>query len=261
MSIHPTAIVEDGAQIGDGATIGAYCHIGPRVVLSDQVALAPHVVVEGRTLIGARTKVQSFTVLGGAPQHLGYKGEDTALEIGEDCLIREHVTMNLGTVAGGGVTKVGNHCMFMTGAHIAHDCAVGDQSIFANNATLGGHVIVGEGVFFGGLAAVHQHARIGDFAFIGGCAGVPNDVIPFGSAIGNHAMLAGLNIIGMKRRGLDRDVIHQLRNAYKQLFSGTDPFAERLSKVEQDYAQSPDVLRITKFIRAGESRPLMQPRD
>ena len=258
MKVHSTAIIHDGAKIG-AATIGPHCIVGPDVVLSDDVILASHVVIEGATSIGARTKVHAFSVLGSAPQHLGYKGEDTRLIIGEDNTIREHVTMNRGTAAGGGTTLVGDGGYFMTGAHIAHDCLVGNHVIFANNATLGGHVVVGDRAFLGGLCAVHQHCRIGEFAFVGGCAAVTNDVIPYASAVGNHANLVGLNIIGLKRRGILRDAIHDLRAAYRLLFEGEGTFSERIEQVRSAYGKRPEVSRILDFIDAGEARPIMTP--
>ena len=259
MAIHPTAIVEDGARIGDGVTIGAWCRVGAGVTLRDGVILQSSVVVEGDTEIGARTLVHSFAVLGGPPQHLGYKGEATRLKIGVDCIIREYSTANRGTVEGRSETIIGDKCFLMTGAHVAHDCIIGSNVILANNATLGGHVVVGDNVFLGGLCAIHQFCRVGDFAFIGGCAGVPTDVIPYGSATGNHAQLSGLNIVGMKRRGLARATIHDLRAAYKQLFNGDGSFKERLLFVASAYAQNSEVMRIVKFIQEDTRRPLMAP--
>lgn len=260
MHIHPTAIVEDGAILGSGVRIGAYCRVSPRAVLGDDVELKSHVVIEGRTEIGARVVVHPFAILGGPPQHLGYKGEDTALRIGAGCVIREHATANLGTVAGRGETIIGANCFLMTGAHVAHDCVIGENVIFANNATLGGHVSVGDFVFLGGLCAVHQFCRIGSFAFIGGCAGVPNDVIPYASATGNHAGLSGLNIVGMKRRGMSRETIHALRAAYRMLFAEEATFQERLETVAADFADSEEIMRIVNFIREDTRRPLMAPR-
>lgn len=259
MSIHPTAIVEDGAQLGEGVTIGAYCHVGPRVLLGDGVVLHSHVVVAGATSIGPRTVIHPFASIGGPPQHLGYKGEDTRLTIGARNIIREHVTMNIGTVAGGGETRVGDNGLFMTACHVAHDCRIGDNVIMANNATLGGHTVIEDFVFLGGLCAIHQHCRVGAFAFIGGCAAVPTDVIPYGSAIGNHASLAGLNIVGLKRRGVTRKAIHDLHAAYKLLFSDGATFRERLAEVEAKYGASPEVARVLAFINADAPRPLMTP--
>lgn len=259
MDIHSTAIVERGAELGDNVVIGSFCHVSAGARLHDGVVLKSHVVIEGATEIGARTVVHPFAVLGGPPQHLGYKGEDTKLVIGADTIIREHVTMNRGAPVGGGVTRVGDNGFFMTGAHVAHDCQVGDHAIFANNATLGGHVEVGDSVFLGGLCAIHQFTRIGDFAFIGGCAAVTSDIIPYASVMGNHARLVGLNIIGMKRRGLPRPVIHDLRSAYRMLFFGEDTFKDRLEAVRERYGDRDEVRRILSFIDRDASRALMTP--
>lgn len=259
MSIHPTAIIESGAEIGDDVSIGPWCHIGPRVKIGSGAILHAHVVATGATEIGAKTVIHSFAAIGGPPQHLGYRGEDTRLVIGAGNIIREHVTMNTGTVSGRGETRIGDNGLFMTACHVAHDCVIGDNVIMANNATLGGHVIVEEGAFLGGLCAIHQHCRIGAFAFVGGCAAVPTDVIPFGSAVGNHAGLAGLNIVGLKRRGATRQTMRDLRAAYKHLFSDGATFQERLAEVEAQYGDRPEVARIIAFIKADASRPLMTP--
>ncbi|MBI1366402.1 MAG: acyl-ACP--UDP-N-acetylglucosamine O-acyltransferase [Alphaproteobacteria bacterium] len=260
MPIHPTAIVEDGAAIDDSAVVGAFCCVGPKVKLGPRVVLHPHATVTGRTEIGEGTVVHSYALLGGPPQHLGYRGEDTGLVIGRNNIIREYVTMNIGTVAGGGVTRVGDDGFYMTACHVGHDCQVGDHVIMANCATLGGHVSVEEYVFLGGLCAIHQHSRIGAYAFIGGCAAVVADVIPYASAFGNHAALAGLNVIGMKRRGLPRETIRDLRAAYKLLFDNDRTFKERLEEASERYGARPEVKRILDFVRADARRPLMTPR-
>ncbi|MBB5518516.1 acyl-ACP--UDP-N-acetylglucosamine O-acyltransferase [Amphiplicatus metriothermophilus] len=257
MGIHPTAIIEDGAEIDPTAQVGPYCRVGGRTKVAAGVRLLSHVVVEGRTEIGARTIVHPFAVLGGPPQHLGYRGEDTRLVIGADNVIREHTTINIGAPVGGSLTRVGDRGYFMTGAHIAHDCIVGNDVIFANNATLGGHVVVEDGAFLGGLCAIHQHCRIGAFAFIGGCAAVTGDVIPYGSAVGNHARLEGLNIIGLKRRGLSREVIHEMRAAFRLLFAGEGAFQERLAEAERRYAHREEIMRIIAFIKTESRRPIM----
>ena len=260
MSIHPTAIIEDGVELGADVEVGPFCHVARGVRIHDGVVLKSHVVLRGATEIGARTIVHPFAVLGGPPQHLAYNGEDTKLVIGEDNIIREHVTMNIGTVPGGGVTRVGKGGFFMIGVHVAHDCSVGDNVIFANNAAVAGHVIVEDGVFIGALCGVHQHCRVGSYAFIGGCAAVTGDIIPYASAFGNHARLAGLNVIGLKRRGVPRKAIHDLRNAYKKLFEDKDTFKERFHAVREEYASSPEVMRIIEFIGSDAPRSLMTPR-
>ncbi len=259
MPIHPTAIVETGARVAPDATVGPWCRVSGKATLASGVELKSNVVVEGRTDIGERTVIYPFAVIGGPPQHLGYRGEDTALKIGADCIIREHATANLGTPQGRGMTVIGDKCFLMTGAHVAHDCVVGSNVIFANNATLGGHVVVGDFVFLGGLAAIHQHCRIGDYAFIGGCAAVTTDVIPYGSATGNHAELASLNVIGMKRRGMSRATIHDLRGVYKALFSIEGSFQERVDSAAARYAHCEEAMRIIRFVREDTTRPLMAP--
>lgn len=260
MRIDPTAIVEDGAMLAPDVIVGPFCRVSARATLHEGVELKSHVVVDGRTTIGARTVVYPFAVVGGPPQHLGYRGEDTKLIIGADCIIREHSTLNLGTPKGRGQTVIGDKCFLMAGAHIAHDCLVGSNVVFANNASIAGHVVVEDFVFFGGLAGVHQFCRIGAYAFVGGCAAVTADIIPFGSAFGNHATLAGLNVIGLKRRGVSREAIRDLRAAYRLLFADHDSFQERLDRVAADYAHSEDVLRIVRFIQEDTRRPLMAPR-
>jgi UDP-N-acetylglucosamine acyltransferase len=259
MRIHPTAIIEDGAELGEGVSVGAYCVVGPDVKLGPGVVLHPQVTIAGATEIGARTVVHSFASLGGAPQHLAYRGEKTRLIIGADNIIREHVTMNVGTAAGRGETRIGGRGFFMIACHVAHDCIVGDHVIMANNATIGGHVIVEDYAFLGGLCAVHQHCRIGAQAFVGGCAMATTDVIPYGLAVGNHASLAGLNIVGLKRRGHPREVIHEMRSAYKALFADGGTFQQRIVAVRAEYGRRPEIARILDFITADAPRPLMMP--
>jgi UDP-N-acetylglucosamine acyltransferase len=257
--IHPAAVVDAAAQVADTAEIGPWCVVGPGVVLQEGVRLISHAVVQQDTTVGARTVIHPFCVIGGDPQHGGYKGEPVRLEIGEDCLIREHSTLNRGTPGGGGVTRVGKGCLFMTGAHVGHDALVGDNVTFANHATLGGHTEIGDRVFLGGLAAVHQFGRVGQGAIIGGLAAVTRDVIPYGSAWGNHARLHGLNLIGLKRKGYDKSAVRRLLAAYRDLFEGGGTFAERVDTVETGYAELPEIMEITAFIRASGKRPLCLP--
>ena len=259
MSIHPTALVNAGAQLADGVEIGPWCIVGPGVTLGEDVRLASHVVVQQDTTVGARTVIRPFAVIGGDPQHGGYKGEPVRLEIGEDCLIREHSTFNRGTPQGGGVTRVGSHNLFMTGAHVGHDAVVGNNVTFANQATLGGHARIGDRVFLGGLCAVHQFGRVGQGAIVGGLAAVTRDVIPYGSAWGNHARLHGLNLVGLKRKGYGKDAIRRLLAAYRDLFEGQGTFADRLDAVAATYADLPEIMEIVAFIREDGKRPLCLP--
>lgn len=253
--IDPSARVEAGAVIGEGVTIGPFCTVGANVKIGDGCRLVSHVNVTGHTTIGARTVIYPFASLGTPPQSLGYKGEPTRLEVGSDNDIREHVTMNTGTVADRGVTTVGNNCFFMVGSHVAHDCVVGNKVIFANNVLLGGHSQIGDNVVFGGGVAVRQFVRIGEGAMIVGLSGVRADVIPFGMAHGPLANLVGLNVVGMRRRGLSKGDVHRVREAYQALFFGEGEFRARLDKVEAAYASDELVKRIVGFIRAGK-RPL-----
>jgi UDP-N-acetylglucosamine acyltransferase len=258
--VHPTALIEAGAQLGARVRIGAYCVIGPNVVLGDDVELLSHVVVAGHTTIGEKTRVFPFASLGHPPQDLKYKGEPTRLVIGSNNVIREHVTMNPGTAGGGALTQVGSNGLFMVATHVAHDCKVGDHVVMANNATLGGHVHVGDYAVLGGLCAVHQFVRIGRYAMIGGMSGVESDVIPFGSVMGDRARLSGLNIIGLKRRGFSREDIHNLRTAYRLLFAQEGTMAERLEDVGQLYRESRPVMDLVDFIREDSARAICQPK-
>ncbi|MFQ8431661.1 acyl-ACP--UDP-N-acetylglucosamine O-acyltransferase [Amaricoccus sp. W119] len=257
--IHPTAIVEDGAEIGAGARVGPYCVIGPEVVLGEGVVLQSHVAVAGITRVGAGTRIFPFASIGHAPQDLKYRGERSELIIGANNSIREHVTMNPGTEGGGGVTRVGDGGLFMMSVHVGHDCVVGDGVILANNATLAGHVILDDNVILGGLAAIHQHVRIGRGAMIGGLAGVVADVIPYGSVIGERAHLAGLNLVGLKRRGADRAQIHGLRAAFGELFAEGGSLRERADGVAASHAGNPLVEEVLRFISAESSRSFTVP--
>jgi UDP-N-acetylglucosamine acyltransferase len=259
--VHPSALVHPDAQIAPSAHIGPFCVVGPEVRLADNVRLHSHVVVEGDTAIGEGTQIFPFASIGHQPQDKKFRGEKSRLEIGAHNVIRENVTMNPGTESGALITRVGDHGLFMTGSHVAHDCQVGNHVILANNAALAGHCIIGDHAILGGLSAVHQFVRIGAHAFIGGMSGVENDVIPFGMAIGNRAGLAGLNIVGLKRRGFEREQIHTLRKAYRMLFSSEGTLAERLEDVEKMFDNDANVAEMVRFIRAASDRALCVPRD
>ncbi len=261
MSIHSTAIVEDGATLGADVSIGAFSLIGADVTLGDGVEVHSHVVVTGHTKIGAETRIWPFASIGHRPQDLKYAGETSYLEIGARTMIREHVTMNPGTTGGGLYTRVGDGCLFMAGSHVGHDCQVGNSVILANNATLAGHVELGDFSILGGLSAVQQFSRIGQQVMVGGMSGVEKDVIPFGSVLGNRADLGGLNLIGLKRRGFDRETIHALRSAYREIFYGDGSLAERAGRVAAEYADEHPVHEMTSFILADPSRNFCTPRD
>jgi UDP-N-acetylglucosamine acyltransferase len=258
--IDPTARVERGARLGRDVIIGPYCVIGPKVSIGDGCQLLTHVHVTGRTTIGARTRISAFASLGTPPQSMHYHGEDTALTVGSDCDIREHVTMNIATAEGRGVTSVGDHCFFMVGTHVGHDCTIGQHVTFANNATLGGFAEIGDYVFLGGLSAVHQFARVGEHAIIGGLAGVNHDVIPYAAVVGHRGELAGLNRVGLKRRGFSSVQIQNIYRAYRAIFFGAGTLAQRVAKVAEECAGDELVMRMIDFIRAGKSRQLMHAR-
>jgi len=258
--IHPTAIVERGAKLGAGVSVGPYCVVGPRVELGDRASLVSHVVVAGRTTIGSDVTIYPFASIGHPPQDLKYKGEPSRLVIGNNNTIREHVTMNPGTEGGGMVTRVGNDCLFMVGAHVAHDCTIGDHVIMANNATIAGHVEIGDYAILGGLSAIHQFVRIGRHAMIGGMSGVEHDVIPYGSVMGDRAHLVGLNVVGLKRRGFSREEIHSLRTAYRLLFAQEGTLGERIDDVEQLYGKNGAIMDVVRFLRSVSQRAVCQPR-
>jgi UDP-N-acetylglucosamine acyltransferase len=258
--IHPTAIVASGAELADDVVVGPYCVIGGPVVLGAGVRLVAHVVVDGRTTIGDGTRIFPFASIGLEPQDLKYQGEASSLVIGRNNTIREYVTMNPGTEGGGMITRVGDHCLFMAGAHVAHDCQIGDHVIMANNATLGGHVVVEDYALLGGLSAVHQFVRIGRHAMIGGMSGVERDVIPYGQVMGDRARLTGLNIIGMQRRGFSREDIQGLRSAYHFLFSTDGTLNDRVTEAAERFSGIGPVDDIIAFIRADSSRAICQPK-
>ena len=259
-SIHQTACVETGALIADDVEIGPYCVIGPHVAIGSGCRLLAHVHVTGHTSIGDQTVIYPFASLGTPPQSVRYRGGPTRLVIGPRCDIRESVTMNIGTEDGGGSTEVGERGFFMANSHVGHDCRVGREVVFANGVCLGGHCVVGDQVVMGGLSAVHQFSRVGACAMIAGLTGVRADVIPFGFVIGSIGELAGLNVIGMKRRKFSRADIHSVRKAYRMLFFGEGTFATRLDAVETELGTHEAVAAIIAFVREGGNRALCHPR-
>src|SRR5690349_16169429 len=259
--IDSTARVADGAVIGEGTSIGPYCIIGADVVVGSNCQLMSHVQVMGHTSIGEGCVISPFVVLGGAPQDLSYRGEPTRLEIGAFCTLREGVTMNVGTVKGGGLTRVGARGYFMNNSHVGHDCTVGDDVIFATSATLGGHCEIGDFVYIGGLSAVHQFTRIGPQVMVGGVCGVRGDIIPFGLANGQYAVLEGLNLIGMKRRKFTKQRLATVRGFYQKLFHGPGIFAERLEAVQPMASEDPAIAEILAFIAGAKHRALCLPAE
>jgi UDP-N-acetylglucosamine acyltransferase len=259
--VHPTAVVSPSARIAQDVKIGPYSVIGDDVALDEGVELVSHVAISGRTTVGKGTRIFPFASVGHQPQDLKYRGEPSTLSIGENCVIRENVTINPGTAGGGMETRIGNNCLLMASAHVAHDCHVGNNVILANFVGLAGHCRIGDFVIFGGLCGVHQYVRIGEHAFIGAQSMVDGDVIPYGLAVGNRARLAGLNLVGLKRRAFDREVIHTLRAAYRMIFSSEGTLRERLDDAASMFSTEPLVQEMVQFVRASNDRPLCMPRN
>ncbi len=256
--VHPSAVVESGARLGAGCVVGPFCHVGPDVVLGDRVVLKSHVVVAGATEIGDETEIYPFAVVGEIPQDLKFKGERTRLVIGKRNRIREGATLNVGTEGGGGVTRVGDDCLFMTGAHVGHDAQVGNRVIMANQAALGGHCIIEDDVIIGGLSGVHQFVRLGKGAIIGAVTMVTNDVIPHGLVQGPRGTLDGLNLVGLKRRGVARADITALRAAFQALAQGDGAFQDRARRLAAE-TDSAYVQEVLDFILAGSERSFLTP--
>lgn len=259
--IHPNAVVETGAVLGEGVEIGPFCHVGANVKLGEGVKLISHVVVAGHTEIGARTRIFPFASIGHEPQDLKYRGERTTLRIGADCLIRESVTMNPGTQGGGGETCVGDHCAFLAGSHVAHDCRLGAGVVLSNNVMLAGHCRVGDHAILGGGAAAHQFVRIGAHAFVGGLTGLTQDLIPFGVAVGDRAKLAGVNVVGMKRHGFSVEDVMGVRRACKALFTENGTLQSRIEAVAREFAEVAAVQTIVSFLRQSGERGVTTPRE
>jgi UDP-N-acetylglucosamine acyltransferase len=259
--LHPTAVVSPSAQIGQDVKIGAYSVVGDDVILHDGVELVSHAVVAGRTEVGSGTRIFPFASVGHEPQDLKYQGEPSRLIIGENCVIREGATINPGTLGGGMETRIGDNCLLMAQTHVAHDCRLGNNVILANYVGIAGHCQIGDYVIFGGVCAVHQFVRIGAHAFIGAQSMVDADVIPYGVAVGNRARLAGLNLVGLKRRKFDREAIHQLRAAYRMLFSSEGNLRERIEDAATLFRDAPMVQEVVDFIAASADRPLCMPRN
>ena len=257
--IHPTAVVAAGAQLGADVRIGPYCIVGPEVVLGPGVELISHAVVTGRTTIGRETSVHPFTAVGTPPQDMKYDGEPSELVVGDRNVLREQVTINPGTRGGGMVTRVGDDCLFMVGAHVAHDCTIGDHVVLANNVALAGHVEVQDFAILGGLSGIHQFVRIGKHAMVGGASAVDADVIPYGSVMGNRAWLTGLNLIGLKRRGFKSESVNALRDAYRMLFAENGTMGERIEHVASRFETIDAVIEIVDFIRQPSNRGICQP--
>ena len=258
--IHPTAIINSSAKIDKTVSIGPYCIIDENVIIEKNVILFSNVVISGRTTVGEGTKVWPFTVLGCEPQDLKFDGEDGSLIIGKNNSIREHVTMHFGTDAGGLETIIGDNNLFMAGSHVAHDCLIGNNCVFANNVMLAGHVIVGDFAILGGLSAVHQWTRIGSYSFLGGFSALTKDLIPFGLAIGNRAVLEGLNLTGLRRRNFDSSEIKKVKEAYSILFESSETeFKKRVILLKDSKIQSTVVNDIIDFVSQKGNRSYCLP--
>ena len=256
--IHKSSDIDPKAKIQKNVKIGPFCYIGPDVQLAENVELVSNVHIEGNTKIGKGTKVFPFASIGTQPQDLKYKGEKNSIEIGEDNIIREYVTINPGTYGGGSKTIIGNNCLFMISSHIAHDCKIGNNVIIANNVPLGGHVTIEDSVVIGGNSAVQQFTRIGRLAMIGGMTGVLKDVIPFGLSIGNRNFLQGLNLIGLRRHKYENKKIIGLDDAFKKIFSSKN-LHENLNKINGEFKDNELVIEVIKFIEKDKKRPICSP--
>jgi UDP-N-acetylglucosamine acyltransferase len=259
MGIHPSAVIEDGAQIDPSATVGPFCVVGSEVVLGRDVVLKSHVVISGQTTVGEGTVIFSFAVIGEIPQDLKFKGETSRLEIGERNRIREHVTMNCGTEGGGGVTRVGDDNLFMAGCHIAHDAIIGNNVVVVNNAAVAGHCVIEDDVILGGLSGIHQWVRVGRGAIIGAVTMVTNDVIPYGLVQASRGHLDGLNLVGLKRRGVARGDITALRAAFQMLAQGEGTFHDRATRLGAE-TESEYVREIVDFVLADSGRHFLTPK-
>ena len=256
--IHKTAIIDSKTKLSDTVKIGAYSIIGPNVQIGNNVVIHSHVNITGNTKIGEGTKIFPFSCIGTNPQDLKFKGEETNLVIGKNNTFREYVTVNPGTLGGGGLTKIGDNCLFMISSHVAHDCSIGDNVIIANNVPLGGHVTIEDNVIIGGNSAVQQFTRIGKLAMIGGMTGVLNDVIPYGLSFGNRNYLQGINLIGLRRKNISNKNILSLTEAYKEIFA-TPKLNENINKLNGEFKNNPLVADIIEFIVRDKKRPICSP--
>jgi UDP-N-acetylglucosamine acyltransferase len=256
--IHKTAIVDPKAKISTNVNIGPYSIIGPNVEIGEDTYINSHVSIAGYTKIGKKNKIYPFASIGNNPQDLKYKGERSALEIGNGNTIREYVSINPGTDGGGGLTKIGNNCLFMVSSHVAHDCVIGDNVVAVNNVAIGGHVQIDDNAIVGGNSAVHQFIRIGKFAMIGGMCAVIRDIIPYGLVHGNRSVLQGINLIGLRRNNISNQDIALLNKAYKEIFK-SENLSQNLKNLPEDFKKNNLVVEILKFIQKDKKRPICTP--
>ena len=256
--IHKTAIIDNKAKINSNVIIGAFTVIGPDVEIGENSVIQSHVSICGHTKIGKKNKIYPFASIGNDPQDLKFEGEKNKLEIGDNNKIREYVSINPGTKGGGGLTKVGNNCLFMVSSHIAHDCVVEDNVILANNVPLGGHAHIESNVIIGGNSAVQQFTRVGKSAMIGGMCGVVRDIIPYGIAHGNRSVLQGLNLIGLRRKNIPNKEIMVLSNVYKEIFKNEN-LTENLNNLDKNFRSNELVLDVINFLEKDKKRPICTP--
>ena len=259
--LHSAAIIEDGAEVGPNCDIGPFAVVGPEVKLGEGVKLHSHAVVHGQTEIGDRTEIFPFASIGHQPQDLKFSGEKTQLIVGKRNTIREHATMNPGTEGGGGVTRVGDDGLFMMGTHVGHDCVVGNNVILVNNVALAGHCVIEDNVVIGGMAGIHQFTRIGKGAMIGALSMVVADVIPYGTVMGDRASLEGLNLVGLKRSGQNRDHVDGLRHAFKELFQSGLSLSDAVTEMRKENSDNPLIEEVLSFIESAGKRRVTTPRD
>jgi len=256
--IHKTAIVDPNAKISANVNIGPYSIIGPNVEIGEHTVINSHVSIAGNTKIGKKNKIYPFSSIGNNPQDLKYNGEKSYLEIGDSNTIREYVSINPGTDGGGGLTKIGNNCLFMVSSHVAHDCVIGDNVVAVNNVAIGGHVQIEDNAIIGGNSAIHQYIRIGKFAMIGGICAVIRDVIPYGLVHGNRSVLQGINLIGLRRKNIPNQEIALLSKAYKEIFK-SENLSENLKNLSEEFKENDLVKEILKFIQKDKKRPICTP--
>ena len=256
--IHKTAIIDKKATISNNVKIGAYSIIGPNVQIRENTEIQSHVNIIGQTMIGKNNKIYPFASIGNDPQDMKYKGEVTKLTIGDNNIIREYVTINPGTKGGGGLTKIGNNCLIMISAHIAHDCKIGNNVIIANNAAIAGHALIDDDVVIGGNCGIQQFTRVGKMAMIGGMTGVSRDVIPYGMSIGNRNYLSGINLVGLRRRNISNKEILTLSEAYKEIFK-SENLHENLNKLNGEFKNNIYVKEVVDFINKDKKRPICTP--
>jgi UDP-N-acetylglucosamine acyltransferase len=252
VAIHPTALLEPGAELDAGVSIGAYAIVGPQVRVGEGASIGSHTILEGRTEIGAACQIGPHAIIGAPPQDVKYRGEPTRVVIGERTLVREFATIHRASTGGSGVTSVGPDCFIMAYAHVAHDCQLAERVVMANQASLAGHVEIGRCAVIGGITGVHQFVRIGEYAFVGACSAVQQDIPPYVKAVGNRAKPFGLNVVGLRRHGFSLEAIHALKQAYRIVFISGLNTSQAMAQLEQELSGSPEVQRFIDFVKRSQ---------